>query len=402
MAENYCAYHGRQFVNYNAYADHMTKHNYHVWCRKCDRDFVHYNARKHHYEDHLNHLFTYCDDCEIDFADEEGLNYHKQYNSNHHWCKQCDEDFDSNASLIQHWKFHTKHRKTFCVVCSINFANFDALKKHWTSDGKHKYTYCVDCELNFPDHGRLRQHWASTTEHRNNYDRVCEIKFATSKECSDHVFADPKKHFSCHLDEHKSEQLRCFSGCDDSKQFTSVASVIEHLQSGTCTKGWTIQHLNSIAAEHADIFKFLDQHYLPWFLAGPPRDVVNEKDFATFVWKCPLCKTSLLSRSDLAQHLKEQGCHMPYPKLLTCSDCKLTFTKLSELIYHAFDNKTRDCRNVSVLKDIARYVMTKVAQSGGQAKPLQVLHQLRVDTTPQKDLIIKVTMNPTVHINGSR
>lgn len=146
--------------------------------------------------------------------------------------------------------------------------------------------------------------------------------------------------------------------------------------------------------------KLLPISLTPWFLAGPPRDFVDDKDFGGRAWKCPLCKSPFLSRLDLASHLEEEIERAPYPKLLQCPSCKSGFDRLSRLMHHAEAQENESCQTSSIMEEITEHIRIKVAERDGAVRPLQVLYQLRIDPTRQKELIIKVSRNTAIIPNG--
>lgn len=176
--------------------------------------------------------------------------------------------------------------------------------------------------------------------------------------------------------------------------------MVEHLESGRCTKGWTIQHINDLAAEHPDIFGFLSVRYVPWFLAGLPRKTVEDSDLVRGKWKCSFCKSSHPSRSELEHHLKEEIDDQAYPTLLRCCACLVGFTTMSGLIGHTEGGNGRSCSNEANIAGIVEHVKARVAQNNGHPQALHEVYELRIDPTRRDSLVVKVSMNSVKHRMG--
>ena len=177
--------------------------------------------------------------------------------------------------------------------------------------------------------------------------------------------------------------------------------MVEHLESGSCKKGWTIQHVNHIAAEKLTPYQYLHSSVLPWFLAGPPRDFVVPKDHVDPFWQCPLCRTMHLSHAGLQEHLQEEIRQSPYPELLQCLHCPSGFDRLSHLLEHIDIHGTGSCRDASFLAAVTEHLSNQVMENAGVARPLRVIHQLRVDPGKERELMVNVCRNLTTIPKGT-
>ena len=161
-----CSTCDRWFANGTAYEQHRSNSSRHwTWCRTCEREFVSAESRRQHWEDSEIHLYTYCDECEWDYP--EGLNNHERHSHPERYCKQCDRVFETEVGRISHTA--AKHKDSFCTDCQLPFDNADGLKLHWRSHEKHIGTY----------------------------DFICDLRFPNKKTRTEHLNADPIKHFVC-------------------------------------------------------------------------------------------------------------------------------------------------------------------------------------------------------------
>ncbi|KAL9614127.1 MAG: hypothetical protein Q9204_008850, partial [Flavoplaca sp. TL-2023a] len=190
----------------------------------------------------------------------------------------------------------------------------------------------------------------------------------------------------------KSEPLHCPANCTITDAFPSTSSLIAHLEDGSCTKGWTIQHLNALIIQIPTLSPYINWPYIAYFLAGPPRHQPNETDFSEGRgWKCYLCKSSHLSSLDLQRHLEAEECHSGYPDVLRCPDVRLGFQRVSELLRYL---EAMGGENHGAVAKIGEQIRGKVGlRNGRTTEEMKVQYQLRIYASngERKELIVKVS-----------
>ncbi|KAL8757256.1 MAG: hypothetical protein Q9199_002364 [Rusavskia elegans] len=612
----------------------MTFSSYHIWCKACDRDFVSEEARQTHWENNDVHLYSYCADCEWDYVDSEGLKNHERERHANRFCAKCDRSFDTEAARIAHTA--SKHKTSFCTDCEVAFDTSDALKQHWRSHEKHVGTYdficdlrfpnrktrtehlnadpvkhfvcvqhqqfcgsqqaleahylkahakcafcnlgfdsdqkrdhhywacharclncklwfkdnalrnehymisishvqchqckqgfedeqqlarhhwnhhaqCLKCKLGFENDVQLNQHYKSSTLHfqcavcnlgfPDEQERqrhywgyhttrcsLCKLGFENDTQLQQHYmtpdlhvrcyrcnkgFEDEEKRnhhyksfhtskcascklgfeddaqlnqhymtshplFQCQecfqafdtttaLSQHKEEihkpkpkpkpevkfkpdvkpkpeikpkpelkPLHCLPNCSSTTIFPSISAVMEHLEDGTCSKGWTIQHLNNLLVKLPTASPYIIWDHIAYFLAGPPRLQANDNDHTDRGWRCYLCRVPHLSPLDLQRHLQARECHTRYPDVVRCPHCpdaEWSFDRMSTLSRH---RERRECGvDTNAVHGIVEDVKEEMSMNvDGRAEELKVLHQLRIDASKGgRDLIVKSWMN---------
>ncbi|KAL8780661.1 MAG: hypothetical protein Q9213_006370, partial [Squamulea squamosa] len=173
----------------------------------------------------------------------------------------------------------------------------------------------------------------------------------------------------------------------DNTQFGSVSSLIEHLESGACSKGWTIQHVNNLVIRSPNASAYIIWDNVAYFLAGVPRHRAIDEDHIKSVWRCNLCKASYLSRLDLERHFTSAECHR-YPDVLRCIHCKSAIDRTSALIRHLDSDQACEA-DAATIRQVVKDLEEKIGMDGGEAGELKVSHQLRIDASKGKDLIVK-------------
>ncbi|KAL8996724.1 MAG: hypothetical protein Q9169_003839 [Polycauliona sp. 2 TL-2023] len=202
-------------------------------------------------------------------------------------------------------------------------------------------------------------------------------------------------------DAHKPKSLQCIANCDNNDTtFPSIAAVMEHLEDGTCSKGWTVQHLNYLLVQIPIASPYIIWQHIAYFLAGCPRHQPIDSDFTDRGWKCHLCKASLLSSHDLQRHLEGDECHTRYPDVLQCPHCanqKPGFSRVSELFRHFVEMEME--KESESHASLARQIVEEIRETmdlchEGSPEEVKVLHQLRIDASKgsKRDLIVKVSM----------
>ncbi|KAL8947611.1 MAG: hypothetical protein Q9222_006127 [Ikaeria aurantiellina] len=329
---------------------------------------------------------SFCNPCSSVFESAEQLKQHYVSSDKHNYCAKCDVAFYSEEQLISHWTTSAKHDETYCARCNLHFDGWNSLRAHKESTAE-KHFICNRCVKDFDSNEKLQQHFPTSSVHASTFCKVCLRDFMTEDELLKH------------LPNHDSKPLLCYSSCDESKPFDNVASIIKHLEDGTCSKGWTAQHINAIAAEHATIAKYINPSTLPFFLAAPPRVHTLDEDFLSFAWRCHMCNHACLDRQNLEYHLKIGLCHEPYPEVLKCIYCANEFTRLSDLVQHL---EKKECEtSARDFEDIVESIKGKVEKNGGRPLPLKEVYCLRINNLKQRELFVKVKKNPEVERNGS-
>ncbi|KAL8725292.1 MAG: hypothetical protein Q9166_007441 [cf. Caloplaca sp. 2 TL-2023] len=359
--------------------------NTHYWrsllhtskCYKCHLGFSSLQGLTDHFKTSPEHFYD--DSCRVAFDSSEQLKEHYSKDRRHNYCKRCDGLYDSRSLLVAHWTNSKEHKSTYCARCDIHFVSHNMLLMHKVLSVKHHL--CVRCAQDYATNEKYMQHLQTSSAHSFTFCKVCNRDFADKAELMDHA------------EIHKPKPILCFAGCKNTMSFESVSGVLMHLESGTCSKGWTKQHINAMIAENPKAFSVLIPPRSAFFLAGAPRLQAIDSDFNGSVWKCQLCKASQLSLLDLERHLQSQQCHGQYPFVLRCTDCQASFTTVSQLMRHV---EKGHCQAAAAVVDrVVESMKEKMSADGGNAGRLEVLHQLRIDTTKGKDLIVKVSMNST-------
>lgn len=141
-----------------------------------------------------------------------------------------------------------------------------------------------------------------------------------------------KKHSQVHL----PKSILCFGCQEDHAPFATYSAMLLHLESGFCSAGWKIHHINHIANTSTGAEKLIIKDQFDWFMAGAPRLAAWSSDYdsASRRWNCPICPTTYSERADLTKHLFLRTCSNGYPKVLSCPQCSQSFTKLSSMLQH--------------------------------------------------------------------
>ena len=128
--------------------------------------------------------------------------------------------------------------------------------------------------------------------------------------------------------------------------------MLQHIEDNECHDGWTIQHLNKLAAECKGSEQFIIPGRKTWFRAGAPPLKPKKTEYDPYVlFCCPICKTGYEEESELKQHLKEQECSSDYPSVLHCPRCPDSgFERLSELFKHLLEGHNIRYRESSLEK----------------------------------------------------
>ena len=191
------------------------------------------------------------------------------------------------------------------------------------------------------------------------------------------------------------------TSCSCGTDFPQPSTLFEHLESGSCTSGWTVQHINALASRSPRANNHVLKDREPWLLAGPPREAAQASDYYAShkAWICSLCKQAFLWGPDLTKHLEEQDCHQRYPNVLKCPECTFCCTKLSDLIGHAEDDE--HCL-ASIwggsIGELLEYMKTNLADSSMQLRLSSIEYQLQRDPYQPRKLIVRVASMPEMDL----
>lgn len=195
-----------------------------------------------------------------------------------------------------------------------------------------------------------------------------------------------------HALSHEPEPLVCY-GCCEGPEYTSTATVFGHLESGSCSSGWTIQHINALLCQSQGSNAYIIEERKPWLLAGPPRTEAqdSDRDPKRNSWRCPLCSKFYLSKPDLTRHLQEPDCYQSYPNVLKCPECTTEFTKLSKLLRHVETDKCPASVGNGSIAKLLEHMEVNLKNPSRQWSLSNFEYRLECDLVQPRKLIVKVT-----------
>ncbi|KAL8799648.1 MAG: hypothetical protein Q9200_007486 [Gallowayella weberi] len=307
----------------------MTHTSLHSWCKACDRIFLNDFARQQHWEASDIHLLSVCWDCEVDFETKDRLIEHNR--NDHVYCEKCDRKFPRLDSRIAHWENAPIRKDSYCRECQDDFL---------TSDG-------------------LKQHWKAHQRHLSTYDFVCDLKFPNEQTCTEHVNADPVKHFVC-------VQHQLFCGSQEAL-LTHYYDSKGHAKCVPCKLGFQNEQLRShhywASPSHPKCIKcrlslrnasMLEQHYLTSAVhvkcLSCNQGFNDSTDLEKHYWsssqhasKCTSCCLGFLSSTDLIAHFKTS------PKHFYDEKCGLAFDSVELLREHYVADKNHQyCKTCDI------------------------------------------------------
>lgn len=165
-----------------------------------------------------------------------------------------------------------------------------------------------------------------------------------------------------------------------------------HLESGTCSSGWTVQHLNALVCQSPGSNEYIIDERKPWLLAGPPRTEAQDadRDPKRNSWKCPLCSKTYLSKPDLTRHLQVPDCYQSYPNVLKCPECATGFTKLSKLLQHVETNICAASVGDGSIAKLLEHMQASLGNPSQQLRLSNFEYRLECDPVEPRKLVVKV------------
>ncbi len=166
---------------------------------------------------------------------------------------------------------------------------------------------------------------------------------------------------------------------------------MNHLESGNCRAGWTLQHINSVISEHFGSVAFVIKEREPFFRAGaPPKFLFEpEPDPPGRNWMCVLCRKSFAKRQALKQHFAVVGCSTLYPDVVQCPVCAESFKKFSALLQHV-EMHHRHAITIGPIADSLQYLKECLADPSTKEHLSRIEYKMTFDRSrPDKlDLAI--------------
>ena len=168
-----------------------------------------------------------------------------------------------------------------------------------------------------------------------------------------------------------------------------------HLESGACSKGWKVRHINALATKAP----FAEDHViwskLPWLLAGAPgvsprSDLHFNHDRKRNAWICSMCARTYRSVDAVSNHQQTQTCLKGYPDVFKCPVCPEKFITLSGLVQHI---ETPRCPVSQVSRSVAfllELLKRELAAPERQKTLDQTQYKLEFDPDRDGKLIVKV------------
>ena len=198
----------------------------HEWiCRTCSKQYKHYEYLRTH-QASAGHC--YCRECDRFFGTDADLRAHKHdFHASHFRCCDCDQDFRSEQALTQH------------------LAN----KVHQPIEREALSYPCAQCGREFGNERTLRQHQASGV-HKPLSDIPCLDVNGSQGPCK--------------------------------RRFASPSALLHHLESGTCSSGWTREKLND-AVEANDVGHIISDAQAALLASLQNIEVLSEAESSTGV-----------------------------------------------------------------------------------------------------------------------
>ncbi|KAF2496626.1 hypothetical protein BU16DRAFT_525785 [Lophium mytilinum] len=254
-------------------------------CQTCDRDFTTENGANNHMNalGHWAPTFP-CDTCTLEFTSENNANIHM--NTFGHWaprfeCEACNAAFTTEQGARAHMEQSNHFRTYYCSPCSRGFQNNNNLQQHLRSRVHRPVgVECPFCRLDFVTASGVAHHLEQgKCANAKGVNRESIYKFIRSRdttgvitkklltyqdETAGQMFATTNtwngssyecylchRHFHQlqHLDQHlkspvhKQRVYHCPKKGSCGKEFVSLASLFNHLESESCgyTRFETVQ-----------------------------------------------------------------------------------------------------------------------------------------------------------------
>ncbi|KAJ6179779.1 hypothetical protein N7519_010240 [Penicillium mononematosum] len=254
---------------------HMDEYDHWVECEACTRQFRTERSCEQHMDalDHWAPVFE-CETCTRTFSSQDAVNQHM--NAKNHWqptvpCETCSQVFHTEEAADQHMAAEG-HYENYCVECDRRFMNENCLRQHLNSRiHRGADVVCPFCDAHFVTASGVTHHieyagcpnarkWNRETIHRM-IQRLDPNGLVTNKQIewrneqnvqyytTDCAFNGTnwecyicRKGFgsmaglNAHLNSpvHKEKIYHCLNKRGCGKEFVSLASLFNHLESESC------------------------------------------------------------------------------------------------------------------------------------------------------------------------
>lgn len=397
----HCSDCDRTFANSVVLNQHYANSDSHAYCKPCGRLFKSWASRSQHWEASVTHSRTYCSLCAQNFDSQDDRWEHIKSSLKHpHLCIPCRLEVEgptAHTTLHEHFRTAEAHEQTYCKTCEINFDTPDARWEHMDlSKDLHPYT-CIPCRSEWTGTSGaddLRRHFETAEVHRDTYCLNCQRSFSSANDLREvvialNLFVHLLLTILQHSRSHVEQDSICW-GCD--KAFRLPSAMIVHLETGSCSNGWRIQHLNAISEQCPEFVKNLIRERSPWFRAGAPRKFTKDTDQKTPPgdWTCHLCDMNFGVRTGLKDHLHESHSEK-YPNVLRCPSCDSQFKVISGLLRHIETNKCLATYKEPSIAALISTLESEIKVPSSDFKRPAVEYRLECDPLRPSQLLVKVT-----------
>ncbi|KAJ5494559.1 Zinc finger C2H2 [Penicillium fimorum] len=225
--------------------EHMNDHGHWIECETCTRVFRSQAACNQHMNtlDHWTPTFE-CETCTSTFRTQTAANNHMRAKRHYkNYCHDCERTFMNENCLRQHLNSKTHRGNNIpCPFCRTGFVTASGVSHHLESgscpqaqglnrDKIHRIIQQLDpngivCKKQIAWHGEENMSYSVTDSAWNGHCWVCYIckrGFNSRRALESHVNSPV----------HKEKVYHCLQrGCP--KEFHSLASLLNHLESETC------------------------------------------------------------------------------------------------------------------------------------------------------------------------
>lgn len=251
-----------------------------------------------------------------------------------------------------------------CKPCNVDFSTSEILRKH--NSIEHPDSYCLKRERYFIT--------------QNNLNEVLTALIFSCDDCSNLLQ---------HTKTHMPKDILCW-GCQVFS-YATVSAMAIHLESGACSAGWTIQHINQLAAESPRANALTVEGRNPWLLAGAPPLAANDACYRPRGrWTCPVCDLLYYSGPDLTHHLRDRDCCRGYPNVFKCEVCLGQYTTLSGLLQHIQSPRCSASKDTPSIADLFKALRSGLASRKRQKQLNEIQYKLELDPKVRNRLNVKV------------
>lgn len=165
-----------------------------------------------------------------------------------------------------------------------------------------------------------------------------------------------------------------------------------HLESGRCSAGWKIRHINDLAHTSSGAEKYIIQSQFGWFMAGAPpiAAVISDYESTSQRWNCPICPTTFSKPIELTKHLSGRTCSQGYPKVLSCPRCPQTFIRLSAMLQHIEGRRCDASYKKGVIADLLKHLKQTLDMFSPELFVGRDVYELKLDGSNDK-LMVTIT-----------